>query len=135
MGEGLTLYLDASALVKRYVREPGSDEIATAMDDADRVIASQLTLVEALIAVAKGEGTAVRKLREDWKLAWVIDVDEALCERAAELGIKRGLRTLDAVHLASARLIDDEFAFATWDRRLHAAARAEGFATLPESLA
>ncbi len=51
------------------------------------------------------------------------------------LAVQHGLKTLDAIHLASAMMIAaDDLTFATWDRRLHAAAQAEGLTTLPASL-
>jgi uncharacterized protein len=44
-------------------------------------------------------------------------------------------RSLDALHLAAALVLPEEdLVFAVWDRRLHAAARAEGLQTLPDTL-
>lgn len=73
---------------------------------------------------------------KDWEEFHVVDVDQPLCERAVELAERHGLKTLDAIHLASALAIShDDLTFATWDRRLHAAAKAEGMKTLPTTLA
>jgi predicted nucleic acid-binding protein len=45
------------------------------------------------------------------------------------------LRSLDALHLAAALLLPrDDLLLATWDRRLHAAARAEGLELVPDEL-
>ena len=44
-----------------------------------------------------------------------------------------GLRTLDALHLASALAVADEnLVLATWDRRLSDGARDEGLVVLPQ---
>ena len=52
------------------------------------------------------------------------EVDEPLCLHAARLTADRGLRTLDALHLASALAVADEnLVLATWDRRLSDGAR------------
>ena len=51
------------------------------------------------------------------------------------LAVERELRSLDALHLAAALLLPrNDLVLATWDRRLHAAARAEGLAVLPAVL-
>jgi hypothetical protein len=49
---------------------------------------------------------------------------------------RRTLGSLDALHLAAALILPPEdLVFATWDRRLHAAAGEEGLALLPETVA
>jgi len=65
----------------------------------------------------------------------VVEIDRALVEHAAALTIDRELRSLDSLHLAAALVPPaDDLVFATWDRRLHAAAGVEGLARLPERL-
>jgi predicted nucleic acid-binding protein len=62
--------------------------------------------------------------------------DQRLVEHAAALCLDRDLRSLDALHLAAALVLPgDDLVFATWDRRLHAAAGAEGLQRLPDHLA
>jgi predicted nucleic acid-binding protein len=47
------LYLDASALVKRYVHEPGSTWVRTLIDDpANVILISAISLVEVSAAIA-----------------------------------------------------------------------------------
>jgi predicted nucleic acid-binding protein len=66
----------------------------------------------------------------------VVEVDLRVAEDAAGLAISGGLRSLQAIHLAAALSLPSEaLAFATWDRRLHRAAREGGLTLLPESLA
>jgi predicted nucleic acid-binding protein len=65
----------------------------------------------------------------------VIEIDQPLVEAAAVLALERGLRSLDALHLAAALVLPHEdLALATWDRRLHAAAIDVGLRLIPETL-
>jgi len=65
----------------------------------------------------------------------VIEVDQRSVEEAAALAIDQKLRSLDALHLAAALVLPhDDLLFATWDRRLHIAAGAEGLGLIPETL-
>ncbi len=123
--------MDASALVKRYLEEPGSEMVERTMSDAEDWAACRIARTESAIAVAAAGGSA-RDLRDDWERFSVVEVDHELCERAATLAGSAGLRTIDALHLASALLVDDgETTFATWDRRLWGAAGEHGFALVP----
>ncbi len=129
--------MDASALVKRYVAEPGSDSIREAMSAADGWFMCRVGYVAAVRAIGLVAGeAATQRLRDEWPAFGVIEVDQRLVEDAAVLTIERQLRSLDALHLAAALLLPaDELAFATWDRRLHAAAGSAGFSLVPASLA
>lgn len=130
----MSIYLDASALIKRYLDEPGSDEVESAMRGA-RWIASQIAFVETLRAVSSEPSDLVRRAQKEWESFYVVEVAQPLCERAVAIAVKHGLRSLDAIHLASALAVaTDDLIFATWDRQLHAAASAEGLRTLPASL-
>jgi hypothetical protein len=122
----LTLYLDSSALVKRYVTEEGSDEVRAAMREAQTWSSCRLGFVETVRAVSLKVGEAgARRARRDWMLA----------ERAVTLAVEHRLRALDAIHLAAALDFPGEGqTFATWDTRLHRAARAHGLRTLPAAL-
>ena len=74
-------------------------------------------------------------MREEWPAFGVIEVDQRLVEDAAKLAIDRELRSLDALHLAAALMLPpNHLLLATWDRRLHAAAGAEGPALIPQTL-
>lgn len=65
----------------------------------------------------------------------VVELDEVLTRRAADLTRDHPLRASDAIHLASAELVADgareDLAFACWDRRLSESAAALGFAVAP----
>ena len=47
------VYLDASALVKRYVEEPGSEELQGLLENAGVVGTAAITRVEVVAALAK----------------------------------------------------------------------------------
>lgn len=131
----MILYLDASALVKRYVGEDGTDALVEAMLDSPEWSMCHVGLIETARAVGRaGQSSDVARLRRDWIHFDVVRVDDALVDRAIELGASTGLRTLDAMHLAAALLLDEEPTFATWDTRLHRAAREQGLRTLPQTL-
>jgi uncharacterized protein len=122
--------------VKRYVAEDGSDTVRDAMGDADRWFMCRAGFVETVRAVGLSAGqAAVRAVREEWVSFGVIEVDQRLVEAAGQLAIERELRSLDALHLAAALMVSQEdLRLATWDRRLHTAASAEGLQVVPDVL-
>lgn len=130
------LYLDSSALVKRYLMEEGSRAVRAAMEAEAAWCSCRVAFVETARAVGRAVGShAVESIEVDWCDFDIVEVDRGLTERAAELAISSGLRSLDALHLAAAlTLSNGELTFATWDRRLHRAARAHGLRTLPAVL-
>jgi predicted nucleic acid-binding protein len=132
----LKLYLDSSALVKRYVAEPGSEEVIGAMDVADAWSSCHVTFVETVRAVGLRVGSAgVERIRDDWRNVDVVELDHGLATRAADVALSTGLRTLDAIHLAAALSVPGESPLlATWDARLHRVAREQGLRTLPVAL-
>jgi len=131
------LYLDASALVKRYVAEPGSDLMRAAMAEHDAWFMCRVGFVETVRAVGLAAGRQVaERFRREWPSFGVVEVDAALAEHAASLAVSDGLRSLDALHLAAALLLPGErLVVATWDERLHRAARRHRLGVLPESIA
>jgi len=106
------------------------------MDRADGWFMCRVGFVETVRAVGLSAGrAAARTVREEWAAFGVIEVDQRLVEDAGELAIDRDLRSLDALHLAAALVLSQEdLLLATWDRRLHTAAGAEGLALIPETL-
>jgi uncharacterized protein len=130
------LYLDASALVKRYVDEQGSRAIREAMAGARGLSTCRLCFVETVRAVGLSVGQrGVRRVEGEWQWFDVIDVDQGLAEHAARLAVSQRLRSLDALHLAAAlSLPGGDLTVATWDRRLHEAVQEHGLQTLPAEL-
>jgi predicted nucleic acid-binding protein len=106
------------------------------MGRADGWFMCRIGFVETVRAVGLSAGQAAAKsVGEEWPAFGVIEVDQRLVEDAAKLAIDRELRSLDALHLAAALTLPrEDLLLATWDRRLHAAAAAEGLALTPERL-
>lgn len=123
------LFLDTSALVKRYVREAGTDLVLRRMDEDAEWAASVVARTEAEITLCRlgfkaDEHPEIwQRLREDWDRCHVIPVDAACLGRAAEIGCDHGARTLDAIHLAAAERLPRPFVMLTFDRRQADAAR------------
>jgi predicted nucleic acid-binding protein len=122
--------------VKRYVAEPGSDLLGEVMDDAEYWFMCRAGFVETIRAVGLAAGArATRTAKEEWPAFGIIEVDQALVEHAATLALEHELRSLDSLHLAAALLVQGhDLRFATWNRRLHVAARAEGLELVPRTL-
>jgi predicted nucleic acid-binding protein len=130
------LYLDASALVKRYVAEEGSELVRDAMAADPDWFMCRVGFVETVRAVGLAAGRrAANAVRREWPAFGVIEVDGELAEDAAELALTHELRSLDALHLAAALLLpSDAIVVATWDVRLHRAVRDRGLTVLPERI-
>lgn len=129
----MTLFLDTSALVRRYVHGPGRALVADAMAAHEHWCASALCRSEALLALHRLAATPRQaermwsRLRDDWDAFVVVPVDERCLALAVEVGATYGLRTVDAVHLAAAARLPRPAAYATFDRRQIPAAAALGF--------
>ena len=126
----MTVYLDTSAAAKRLVGEVESDALAEYLDhlDADGQPASSMLLETELRRFAMRldlPQTAVSDLLDRIDL---VEPDRSLF---AEAGLLPGptLRSLDALHLATALRIDASVVVA-YDHRLQQAARAVGLATI-----
>jgi predicted nucleic acid-binding protein len=106
------------------------------MDRAEGWFMCRVGFVETVRAVGlSASQAAAGAVREEWPAFGVIEVDQRLAEDAAELAITHELRSMDALHLAAALTLPrDDLLLATWDRRLHAAAGAEGLALIPAKL-
>ena len=63
-----------------------------------------------------------------------VEARQCLVDGAAVVGVRHGLRGLDAIHVASAlELADFGPTLVSWDERQRAAARAEGLPVYPET--
>ncbi|HLM64341.1 MAG TPA: type II toxin-antitoxin system VapC family toxin [Acidimicrobiales bacterium] len=129
----MTLFLDTSALVRRYVHGAGRGLVVDAMEEDPAWCASALSRSEALLALHRLAGNPRQaerlwsQLRDDWDAFVVVPVDDRCLARAVDLGATYGLRTVDAVHLAAAARLPRPASYATFDRRQIPAAAALGF--------
>lgn len=121
------MYLDSSALVKLVKLEPESGALRRFLrrHQSDGRVTSALARVEVVRAVAAGGPAAVAQARRQLARVDVINIDRTLLDQAATLAPGTTLRSLDAVHLASATVIGADLrAVVTYDRRMAAAAAA-----------
>ena len=132
----MTLYADSSALVKRYVAEDDSDEAESVLLADPEWVTGAHTFVEVRLALHRRLGDTERSIASaafdrDWQRTFIVALDDAVCRRAAALGIATGARTLDALHLAAAeRAGGRSIAIVTFDVRLATSARSLGFGVI-----
>lgn len=118
------VYLDASALVKLVVAEPESAALIDRLREWPHRASSALSITEVPRALRRAgfAAPATRRARAVLARVALIEIDRAILTAAASLN-PAGLRTLDAVHLATALTLRPDLAtFVTYDRRLGAAA-------------
>jgi predicted nucleic acid-binding protein len=143
------VYVDASALVKRYVAERGSKEVIELTAAAEIVATSLISRAEVAAAFARavrlgaldhdGGRRAQRRFSREWPDLARVPVSEALVSRAETLAWDYGLRGYDAVQLASAltwqESIGEDVFLGTFDGQLWEAAPGAGLHVWPETLA
>ena len=131
-------YIDSSALVKRYVREAGSDVALRLLAADAEWVTAEHTLVEVRRTVAvrfaddsSGASRARDLFAADWSAMHVVALNDKTCSQAAELAETTGARTLDALHLAAAlRAGAPALRVVTFDARLAQAARGMGWSVV-----
>ena len=117
----MTIALDTTALLARFLDGPARGVILEAMDADHEWCASALAMSEALMLADRlgddpGRADELRRaLRDDWERIHVVPVDAMCLERATELGRTQPLRTVDAIHLAAADRLPRPLTFATFD--------------------
>lgn len=126
--ESALVYADSSALVKLVIEEPESEALERRLADGPVLATSRIALVE--VSRATALANPAPQVRQDTALlldsCLLVDLTDALLRDAAGLA-SASVRTLDALHLASAlRIQADELV--AYDRRLVAAARESGLA-------
>lgn len=122
-------YLDASALVKLATPEAETDALRVALDTYDARVTNRLATVEvtrALIRRGVVSAGLLDAVAEAFTALAIMELDAAIAASAGQVGPST-LRSLDAIHLASALAAGEELAaFVTYDGRLADAARAVG---------
>ena len=131
MTEGL-LYVDSSGLVKLVVAEPETPALMAMLSQHPNLVSSAVAAVEVIRAARRASTSqaVVARAREVVRAVHLLAVDARVLDHAAELE-PPGLRTLDAIHLASALSVRDDLeAMVVYDERLAAAAEAAGLKVL-----
>jgi hypothetical protein len=135
-------YLDPSAWVKRHFLESGSEAVNALFDESVTAACSRLGVVEMLAAVARKSSqvsldqsivkSVLDNIRADFAAFRVVAVDESIVVTACELAVRLRLRTMDALHLASALSLRElgDVVVVSADVELVAAAAREGLTVL-----
>jgi predicted nucleic acid-binding protein len=134
-------YLDASAVTKLFLDEVGSPQMRELWYSDVPASTSELTIVELVCTLAAAsragrlevepgpsvlDGTFVREH------VVLLAADTAVVRAAAAVGAENGLRALDAIHVASALLLEDaDPTLVSWDEKQRHAAAAEGLLVYP----
>lgn len=143
----MNLYADTSALIKKYVRESGSEQAVAYFDQYPIIGTAALTQFEMASAMSKAmrlgwvEEPEILAAWQDFLSHWPayvrLPISAGTVERAASMAWRHGLRAYDAVHLACALawkdISGDEVIFACYDNNLLKAAQKEGLQVWPTS--
>jgi len=133
------IYLDSSALVKRYIQEPGSDAMDRLLSDHPYAATSRLAYPEILSALSRKQkardfsirtlGGLIKAFESDWGKLFILEFDDELLPIIKKTIHQHAIRGADSVHLASAlwlrSVLKEDVVFACADARLLDAARAE----------
>ena len=137
-------YFDTSALIKRFVDEPGSERVEGLLSKDPMLATSKVAYAEVHAALARKlrerAFTAVayrrtsRSFESEWRAYVRVDVVDPLLFTVRELVRRHPLRGFDAIHLASALRLQELIGEGVWliasDDRLLSAARDEGLETV-----
>ena len=129
----MTVYVDSSALVRRYLRDRHTPLAVEAMAADDAWCASSLVRTEAQLALhrasvsSRQQSALWRELRDEWDAFWVVPLDDRCMARAVEIGATYGVRIVDAIHLAAADRLPGPVRYLTFERGQIPAADALGF--------
>lgn len=140
------VYFDTSALVKRYINEAGSKDVADLLRAAEYQAVSIVTEAELPAALARAVriGAITEQDGQETLKAWEKDCEELLwiqlpqtiAKHAGQLAWQDGLRGYDAMHLATALWwhanLEQDLVVATYDRELWRAAKQHGLSVFPE---
>jgi predicted nucleic acid-binding protein len=144
----MIVYLDTSALLKRYLRETGSDEVNALLEE-DHIFGSlAVTQVEMSAAIQKAVRMEIvspklaketwNDFLEDWQSFTRLRVTAATIQQASDIAWKYGLRGYDSLHLAGALLWQEnlgmKLTFAVFDHDLWLAGNKAGLEVWPPEL-
>jgi predicted nucleic acid-binding protein len=141
----VTLYLDTSAVVKRYIDEEWSEQMRARVRTEPQAMSSVLARIEVPAAIARSVRLggveaatgreAIRVFVAEWPRYGRIALTDPVLSLGGDVAWRQGLRGFDAAHIAAALILSNRLptplTFATYDRNLWRAARNEGLDAWP----
>ncbi|MEZ5382733.1 MAG: type II toxin-antitoxin system VapC family toxin [Microthrixaceae bacterium] len=131
----MTLYVDSSALLKRYIDEHDSGVAVDLMNDDPVLVTSRLAEVEVrrnLARLLDGEALDAQRqaLSSDLDAFALVSLDPTTMNAAARIAEQTLCRSLDAIHLGAAMRAGSATTVLTFDLRQARAAREVGLGVL-----
>jgi predicted nucleic acid-binding protein len=128
-------FFDSSAFAKRFIEESGSDEIEKICIDSESIAVNSICFPEIISALNRRlrESSITKKdyllikerLIEEFEHIEIINVVPEVIAKSIILLEKNSLRTLDAIHVASALILKSDL-FVSADKRQVVAAKKAG---------
>lgn len=132
------LYLESSAALELALGQARAADVEAALATADLLVTSQLTVLEVARILGRVPAPAGPRARTAWAALrprlGLVPVEVSLEEPLAQAFPREPVRTLDAIHLATAQRLRPEgepFLLAALDVRVRENAAAWGFAVVP----
>lgn len=123
----MAIYLDSSAIVKLVVREPESLALRRYLRRKQPLVSSALARTEVMRALLPSGEQAVVRARDVLKRLDLVRLNDRVLIAAGRL-LPHELRSLDAIHLATASLLGQELrTLITYDDRMAVAAEQFGW--------
>jgi hypothetical protein len=120
------VYLDSSAIVKLVIREPETDALLAFLEPWQTMVTSALARAEVVRAVRRHGHSATARAASLLNGLSLLALDDTLLDSAAAIDANE-LRSLDAIHIASAQQLEGKLdALVSYDERMLAAARSLG---------
>ena len=142
----MTLYAETSAVLRWLFNEAGADEVLELLRSSTKVVCSRLTLIEThrslrravtLGELAEATAAEVRAVLAQAAARWaLLEISSVVGERAEQAFPVEPIRTLDAIHLASALLLRQslpDLSVLSTDSRVRDNASELGFEIFPRS--
>ena len=132
---GGVAYVDSSALLKLVICEAETAALEADFAQRDGLITSRLAILECRRAARRVlRGRALQTIEQVLEAVYLIEITPDILERAG-VADPAHLRSLDAIHLATALSIDDPtLDIITYDRRFADAALASGLCVVQPGL-
>ncbi|MBX3079488.1 MAG: type II toxin-antitoxin system VapC family toxin [Salinibacterium sp.] len=141
IGSEVHIYVDSSALVKRALAETESRQLVETLEgfvrDGDRLFSSTLAWIESTRTIrSRLDASPPGEVVELVSVALSGVIEYFVTEQVANVARRMGpasLRSLDAIHLATATLVGADLVCA-YDQRLLLSAQELGFRTISPGL-